>query len=404
MKGDVRCRVCGQTIPPGVSRCPTCKLRKRQALRQDTILLLCLPVMAVLLAVTGFAVKVYDAKQQALSAEWAARGRKALASGHPQEAVEAFRTAVLYSHDNSLIELHLAQALLAANRTDEARDYLLRLWEDNPADGPVNLELGRVALRNGNVTPAIRYYHSAIDGVWPDGSEAHRRPVREELCEALLARGMRTEALAELAALSAETPNDAGLVAQVGDLFLRADEYDVALRQFNRALSLNHNLESARKGAGIAAYEVGDYRTARHYLLEALSGDPKDSEIAQMLNTADFVLELDPYYPGLSSSARRTRVLRIYHQALDRTKACAPQAGESLKDSQNPSPLGDAYLQGERLLSKATNAALRRNPDLEDDLMKQAFQLEEASNDACGAPKGIDEAIVLIARKSKGSR
>ncbi|MGH9430251.1 MAG: tetratricopeptide repeat protein [Terriglobia bacterium] len=402
MKGDVRCLNCGQTIPPGVNNCPSCARWRQRALRQDTILILCLPVMAVLFVITGFAVKVHGAKRQALADQWSRQGEKDLKSGHPLAAVDDFRTGLLYSQDNGPLQLQLAGALFAANRAGEARDYLLRLWEDNPADGAVNLELGRIALRNGNVTQAIRYYHSAIDGVWPGGAEAHRRPIRKELYEALISRGFRTEALAELVVLSEETPDNAGLRAEVGSLFMQAHDYDAALKQFQRATGLDHRLEAAWKGAGESAYQMGDYRLARRYLLRALALDARDNQVAEMLNTSDFVLEIDPFSPHLPTADRRKRVIHAYHQALTRLKACAQSQGQTLTASTASTPLQTVYSAAVKLNSNATDSALRRDPDLEDTLMGQAFQMEQAAAKACGAPKGLDLAILLIAQRNGG--
>ena len=400
MKGDVRCPNCGQTIPPGVRNCPFCARRKQHALRQDTILVLCLPVIGVLFAITGFAVKMHNAKWQAISAQWSTKGNKDLQAGRPQLAVDDFRTALLYSEENSLLQLQLARALIAANRSGQARDYLLKLWEDNPADGAVNLELGRIALRDGSMAQALRYYHSAIDGVWLDGADAHRRPIRKELCEALLDRGYRTEALAELVALSSETPDNANLRAEVGSLFMRAQDDDVALKQFQQALRLDPRLKAAWQGAGEAAFQLGDYRTARRYLVHALYQDSQNHQIAQMLNVANFVLEVDPFYPRLSLAQRRRRVIRVYQQALGRLKACASSQDESLDVSKAVTPLQTTHAQALKLNTEATESSLRRNPDLEDSLMNQAFQMERAASQVCGPARGLDQAILLIAQRN----
>jgi tetratricopeptide (TPR) repeat protein len=388
----------------GVRSCPSCARQKQRALRQDTILFLCLPFMALLFGITGFAVKIHNAKWQAYSKEWAAKGQKELENGRPELAADDFRTALLYSQENDQLQLQLARALFAAHHTSEARDYLLKLWEDNPADGAVNLELGRIALHEGNMAQAIRYYHSAIDGVWPDGTEAHRRPIRKELCQVLIERGLKTQALAELVALSAETPDNAKLRAEVGTLFMQAQDYDVALKQFQQALRLDRRLEPAWKGAGESAFEMGDYRTARRYLLHALAQDSKDNQIAQMLKVADFVLEIDPFYPRLSAAERRGRVIQAYQQALARVRTCASAEGESLTPSPATTPLQVSYAQGIKLKKKATEGYLRRDPDQEDSLMNQAYQMEQAAAQACGPPKGLDQAILLVAQRNGGPR
>ena len=105
----------------------------------------------------------------------------------PREAVADFRNALAYSRDNDLYRLRLAQALMADHRPQEARSHLLSLWEKEPGDGTLNLELARLAAMWGDTPQAVRYYHAAIYGVWPDEPMAHRWQIRFELSEYLLA-------------------------------------------------------------------------------------------------------------------------------------------------------------------------------------------------------------------------
>ncbi len=98
-------------------------------------------------AVTGIAAKFYHAERDSLARQWYERGAADLRAGRPATALEDFRTALVYSRGNDLYQLRVAQALIAANQPEEARAYLLSLWERTPGSGIVNLELARLAER-----------------------------------------------------------------------------------------------------------------------------------------------------------------------------------------------------------------------------------------------------------------
>ena len=74
----------------------------------------------------------------------------------PVAAAEDYRTALTYDRENRQYRLRLAQALLAANRFNEARAHLLSLWEQEPADGEANLTLAHLYSRRGNRAEAVR--------------------------------------------------------------------------------------------------------------------------------------------------------------------------------------------------------------------------------------------------------
>ena len=75
----------------------------------------------------------------------------------------------------------------------------------------------------------LGYFHNAIFGVWPGNPDEARRDVRFELCDFLLARGLKAEAQAALMELATKLPKDADLHVRVADLFLAAADYPHAL-------------------------------------------------------------------------------------------------------------------------------------------------------------------------------
>ena len=130
------------------------------------------------------------------------RGTADLKDGHFDRAVGDFRAALLYSRDNYDYQLNFAQALIGLKRTDEAYAYLINLWEREPENGLVNLELARIAAQKGQTEQALRYYHNVIYATWPSDQEVERRDTRLELIEYLLRNKAKAQAQSELIALS----------------------------------------------------------------------------------------------------------------------------------------------------------------------------------------------------------
>ncbi len=400
MQEDKICPKCGQMIPSDTSECPICANWLGFNLRRETLLLLCFILLGVLFVITGFVVKFYHAHEKALAEEWYQRGEARLAENKPQDAILDFRTALFHEGGNAHYQLRLAQALVASGHLEEARTYLMRLWQSDPASGPVNLELARLAMRRGDIPQVINYYHNAIDGVWQGVSEQQRRNLRESLCEYLIEHGRRAEAVAELMALSAETPDNPQLRTQVGDLYLKAQDYDSALKEFRRSLRLDRKQGAAWAGAGRAEFGMGNYRAARGYLTHALELDPKDADSARMLEMANRVLAIDPFERFVSTRVRRQRVIFAFQHALARMESCAQSRGENLNASTPQTDLQKLYASALKVKPKMREQILRRNPDLIDSAMALVFQTEQVIARQCGPPHGIDRALLLIAQKN----
>jgi len=202
MEGDKTCPRCGQLIQRGERECPRCTAeRDLPPYQPRTVLAFSLLGVAILSVVTAFAAKLYHAKERSLAQQWYATGEQELRANRAENAVTDFRTALNYSRDNEVFQLRLAQALLAAHHADEARAYLLNLWEHHPESAELNLELGRLAAKDRDVQQALRYFHSALYGDWQDQDAVkRRREVRLELYRYLMSLGAESQAQAELSA------------------------------------------------------------------------------------------------------------------------------------------------------------------------------------------------------------
>jgi len=358
--------------------------------RETLLLAGLIAIIVVFFSITTFAARAYHRKQEQFGAAWYERGQAALRQSRPSAAVADFRNALAYSRDNDLYRLRLAQALMADHRPQEARSHLLSLWEKEPGDGMLNLELAQLAAMWGDTPQAVRYYHAAIYGVWPDEPITHRWQTRFELSEYLLQRNTPQDtkaAQAELVALAGVLPpQDVAAQMRLGTLFLQTGLYARALTAFQAALTDQPNLMPGLEGASEAAFRMGEYEIARHYLLPIVAQKPKDAHFLELLNLSELVIKLDPSERGLPSQEPARRALHDFQLALTRAQKCAPAA-----DSDVAALLGQAksIKPSERVLT---------SPDAIEKTMNLVFKLEKASA-PCG-PAGLeDKALGLLAQQ-----
>jgi tetratricopeptide (TPR) repeat protein len=251
--------------------------RVRLYVRQRPVMLVLLTALTVVFFVFVAALsRAYKDQQTDLGNRWFERGIADLSGKRYQAAVTDFRAALLYSRDNYTYQLNLAEALLGMNRKAEASAYLLNLWDRQPEDGLVNLELARIAAQKGQMQQAVRYYHDAVYAVWPSQKEIQRREARLELIELLLRSNAKAQAQAELIGLSENADEDPVQLNLLGDLFMRADDYEHALAEYRSSLKVDPHNAKTLAGAGYAAYELQQYSLAEHYLRDAIKRDPGD--------------------------------------------------------------------------------------------------------------------------------
>jgi tetratricopeptide (TPR) repeat protein len=362
-----------------------------------------LAVFAVLAVVFFLGVTVlsrtHQAQRQGIGERWFNRGIADLNAKRFDAAVTDFRAALLYSPDEYSYQLNLAEALIGEGRMGQASAYLINLWEREPENGVVNLELARIAAQRGETDSAIRYYHNAVYAVWPTSQEGKRVDARLELIELLLRIGAKAQAQSELIALAENAEHDPALQERIGNLFLRAGDYEHALGAYNAALKSDRHDASALAGAGSAAFELGRYQLAQHYLQSAVSANPNDLESAERLKTAQLVLHLDPFRRQIPAAERNRIVAEAFAAAGQRSKSCALPTTAATGPATVPS-LSDEW---ERLKPQTTEAGLRRNPDLAEKAMDLVFRIERETNVVCGTPTGTDLALLLISRMHEGS-
>jgi len=405
MEPDRRCAKCGQAIPWGEPECPLCSERFGYfwSQRRDTFLILVFVFIVLQFVITGYAVRRFHGVERGLAQGWYSRGEQALKSNHAEAALADFRNALAYSRDVPLYQLRLAQALVATGRVQEGRTYLLSLRERQLGNGPVNLELARLAVRDHDSPEAVQYFHDAVYSDWDGNPAVQRRAVRLELVDFLLHSDQQAAARAELIAVATNLPPDAKMQTQVGALLMKAGGYDDALRLFRQALAAEPRSAPALVGAGECYFQTGQYAQAQRYLNRALQQDPKLTPAAAMRDTARAVLDLDPFIPRLGEQERGQRAREAFDQAMTRLEACAAQRGIDLQ-SAHDDPLHTLYAQATTFQPSMRQRSLSRDSELLSNTMDLVFEMEKAASQVCGEPQGLDLALVLIARQQEGGR
>jgi predicted Zn-dependent protease len=282
----------------------------RRNFRSEPLVLVALFILAILsfTAVSALS-NSYRARQRGITRQLYARASAEMKAGNPQRAARSFRAVLDLTPDNFSSQLGLAEALMAGQRDREALAYLQVLWEREPENGRVNLELARVYAGRGDRDRAIRHYQNAIYAVWEADTDGNRRAVRLELVHYLLDYRATNQAEAELVALAGNLPEDPTLRNQVAALFLQVGSYARSLAQYERVLGIDPENREALAGAGRAAFLGGQYVTAERHLAEAIRQDPNNSELTDLLQTANIVLAIDPLSRRISDAERSTRVL-----------------------------------------------------------------------------------------------
>ncbi|HTU36221.1 MAG TPA: hypothetical protein VMF66_20650 [Candidatus Acidoferrum sp.] len=413
---------------------------------RETVLLSSIGLLLFMLAVTAFLTRMYHKKVHVLGDQWFARGEAEFHSGNPLEAARDYRNALVYSESNTVFQFHLAQALTAANRpgTDaEAQSYLLSLLAESPGSGEINLELAQISARqtkNSSIQDTQRYYFGAIYGVWQGDPLPQRWDARRDLCEYLLAHGMTSQAQPQTIALAQDVPlADFARQKEAAALLMRAALWDRALREYRLILASHRHDPNALAGAGLSAFQLGQYALAVQQLSALPPSRREGPEIASVLAESREVEAVSPFLNGLSQRERARRTVEAVSRANVLLQSCSQQAvsaspavspsaksapaklpaGKPLRPKsaaekstdRNPPPsatTGDSLAQLQTAFAQNSRAWRElnfvRDPEQVDAAMSWVFQVEAAAVRACGPSRNLmDRALLLIEKSRTGS-
>jgi tetratricopeptide (TPR) repeat protein len=380
---------------PGAESPPLASAGDRaNIVHRELLQLLALVAIAVAAFVGTRAVAANNVAMNARdAAEWFARGETQLASGRVDEAISSLRRATAKAPGEQKYVVALAHALALGGRDAEAWAALLTLRESVPDDIEVNLQLARLAGARDDVTEASRYYHNALYSPWATDQSEARRAVRRELITFLLQQHQNSRALSELLVLASDLPDTPGDQIGVARLFTAAGDRRRALDHYAAALRADPRNEQALAGAGEAAFELGDYTSARRYLRRL---PPHHPGIARVRSTVELVITDDPLAPRTAASERRARMLAALAYARRRLSDCIT-IGSASGSADGDQPM--AALQEEAM---ALQQRLRPTDRIDQDILERGLNLvwriERTVARRCPPTTPMDDALLLIAR------
>jgi Flp pilus assembly protein TadD len=421
------------------------RIERRRLIFADTLSLVTLFAITALLAVlTNYLYQSYASHQVSLAARWLQRGDQALRDNKPQAAIDALSSALAYAPNDRSTAIKLAEALASAGRVQEATVYFNALLESQQGSGVINLQLARLAARQGNESQAIEDFQKAIYGNWEGDGYVRRREVRFELINYLIAHHRLDQARSELLVASGNAPvDDISVQLEIARNMEQAQDPSDAFHVYRTILHLHPSLREALDGAGRTAFQLGRYLEAKHYLVRALElpateADSDESAVAALQQSRDQLSEASrilALYPSsrLKPAERDARILTARKLAMARLTTCVnakaaapatPSAAPAPKVSSNPlqslasrftrqpsKPAGNQAaappavdpLQGlverwEKLPPKVTLAALAKDPELADTQIQLIYDTELFTQQVCGAPTGDDALLLRIAQ------
>lgn len=393
------------------------RLAKRRLVIQDTLALLGIFASTCILAVLTYLIfRSYSQHQQDAAARWKRRGEEALVKGNANAAVFDLRAALGYARVDRATEMELASALALAGRLQEATAYFNTLWDKEPGNGNINLQLARLAARQQQTASAIEHYHAAIYGVWEGDGSIRRRQVRLELVRYLISQGRYGEARDELLIAAGNDTTTRSLL-EVAGLLAQAHAPNDALHLYREVASRRPIVTEAVEGAGQMAFAMGHYRTAKLYLERAVTVAGSGAQplvnrplTEQNLRIATAVLAAYPS-PQLPERERLRRVIRAYETARARFASCStqPQSGQQSSGAGSSNGVGAkpttaiaadmaalaAHWQQEPPRLRIVD--LEKNPDREAAAMQLVYDTEQITARACGPPTGADAILLHIA-------
>jgi tetratricopeptide (TPR) repeat protein len=296
-----------------------------------------LGAIVVLLLVDSALARVDITGRRAYAVREFTTGEQLLAKGQTKEGIEHLRTAASLDAGNANYGTALAEATLAAGRAREAEQMLVPILELNATHGAANLAMARALAKEDRPEEAKSYYHRAIYGVWPPGSDRMRTTARFELIDFLARTNAKQELLAELLPIQDDSSNDVNARKQIAERFIAAGSPDRAVTIFRNILQKNSRDASAYVGLADAAQALGNFTSARTNLLAAQRLDSTDAVIGARVKQIDSVITLDPTQRGLSLGEQYRRSRNLIEMTLTSVRKClgneSPQVAAALDSS-----------------------------------------------------------------------
>ena len=207
-----------------------------------------------------------------------------------------------------------AAALLGQNRYAETRQVLEAVRQANPEVPGIDFSLGMVAMKQGNLKEA--------ESIFRKGYQTNPKDARAlvGLVETIAAQGHYDQAIQFLQTELAKDPKRNDLQMALGNVAVRAGNFDLAVAQFQAVLNELDKNSKARGEVyfrlGVTMRRKGDLNGAIQALSKAREGLP------------DNVMVIDELALALQNADRKPEARQAYEQAIK----LEPQNGMALNN------------------------------------------------------------------------
>jgi len=377
-------------------------IAKRRLILRDSLAILSLTLATVaIFIVTLFLFRSFSQHRADLAQQAYEQGRDALNAHHPDEAIASLRAALSYAPGDSRDIQLLAQALGETGRpeqTEESYQYFMNLWDTQPGNGLINLQLARLAARRNDRSAAVNFFRAAVYGTWEGDGVARRAQVRLELAQYFIANHDLGSARLELLIAGGNAPDDYDRDMTLGSLLEQAQDPADASTYYQHALAAKPDDPPALEAAGRLAYQSGDFESAHRLLARALAAQgvthtPADADDENLADNAARILELMPL-PTQPVRERVERVLADRAIAAKRLDACSSQFSDAVE---LPSALQAMRSRWDGTEGTGNAAALLRDPPQQESAMQLVYDTEAQTAKLCGAPTGDDALLLRMA-------
>ena len=280
-----------------------------RVLSRELVMLLCVLALVVMLALTALLSRLYHKKIHSLADAMFAQGEADEQAGQVKAALTDYRNALAYNPTNPLFQFHLAKALAAAKRDEEARSYLLNLLSESPGSGEVNLELARIAAHaqfDGGRDALLPGRDLRRMGQRSDGNALGsapgtlRNPAGSRRSET--GRAGSDRARGEHARRRYVAPENRGPIAACARSNGRARWIFIA-----RCWPLTGMTKNRWQVRRRRRFELGQYITAMEYFDRLPRERREQPDLANLFTMTSRILAMDPFLSGLSAEVRAQR-------------------------------------------------------------------------------------------------
>ena len=192
---------------------------------------------------------------------------------HWENSMALYTHAIQVTANNSIAHNNLGNALQRKGRLTEAIPHYAAAVRIDPNYETAHSNLASALKQLGKLQEAIDHYNAALR-IKPDSARA-----RNGLQDALKKQGKGGEASSRSSKGVPPNKRDpAATLTRMGDALMKKGRFELAMRHYAEALSINPDLAGAHNGLAAALVKQGEIKEAIGHYDKALRIDPGDNK------------------------------------------------------------------------------------------------------------------------------